>query len=46
MQKSVQLITTFCGKAKKSINVVSLKKCYSICDNTYTIDVFMVDIKI
>ena len=31
MQKAVQL-TTFCVKSKKSINVVSLKKCYSICD--------------
>ena len=32
MQKAVQL-TTFCvSKAKKSINVVSIKKCYSICD--------------
>ena len=30
MQKAVQL-TTFCVKSKKSINVVSFKKCYSIC---------------
>ena len=32
MQKAVQL-TTFCVKSKnKSINVVSFKKCYNICD--------------
>ena len=31
MQKAVQL-TTFCVKTKKSINVVSFKKCYSVCD--------------
>ena len=31
MQKAVQL-ATFCAKTKNSINVVSFKKCYSICD--------------
>ena len=31
MQKAVQL-TTFCVKANKSINVVTFKKCYNICD--------------
>ena len=42
MQKAVQL-TTFCVKNKKSINVVSFKKCYIV----YVIcHVFMVDIKI
>ena len=33
MQKAVQLTRpTFCVKSKTSINVVSFKKCYSICD--------------
>ena len=31
LQKAVQL-TTFCENANKSINVVSFKKCYNICD--------------
>ena len=31
MQKAIQL-TTFCVKSKENINVVSLKKCYSVPD--------------